>query len=257
MHKNIPLRLVSYHFLFQGQGSEVRKFGSPVLRFTTNVLRLISYCFWLLAFSSCNSPETNTVTDIDGNVYHTVTIGPQVWMAENLKVTRYRNGDLIPNIMDTAQWSYLPVGAYCNYNNAPQNSGIYGHLYNWFAVTDSRDIAPKGWHIPTFTEIKALVTYLGGDTIAAGKLKQQGTEYWLSPNTGATNLSGFTALPGGYRFNRGGTFHSMGSNGYWWTTTQSIELYAWSKRIYWYFTHADYNHDLKTLGFSIRCIKDE
>lgn len=220
---------------------------------------LISILFgglFIIFTTGCNNNDPKIVRDIDGNVYHTVKLGSQVWMVENLNVTRYRNGDLIPNITDTIQWSHLPLGAYCNYNNNPQNAVTYGRLYNWFAVTDSRNIAPKGWHVPTFQEIETLVAFLGGDTTTAAKIKESGTKHWLYPNTGATNESGFTALPGGYRFNRGGSFHTLGSNGYWWTTTQSIEVYAWSKRIYWYFAHADYNHDLKTFGFSIRCVKD-
>jgi uncharacterized protein (TIGR02145 family) len=217
---------------------------------------LIPIVVGLLSFNSCTRNQSETVTDIDGNVYHTVKLGSQVWMLENLKTTRYQNGDLIPNITDTMQWSYLPTGNFCNYNNDQKNGNTYGHLYNWFAVTDSRNIAPKGWHVPNYKEIEILVAYLGGDTLAAGKMKESGTDHWLAPNTGATNESGLAVLPGGYRFNRGGTFHTIGSNGYWWTTTQSIEFYSWSKRIYWYFAHADYNHDLKTFGFSIRCVKD-
>jgi uncharacterized protein (TIGR02145 family) len=210
--------------------------------------------FMLITGCMHNNPET--VTDIDGNIYHTVKLGSQVWMIENLKTTRYQNGDLIPNIIDTSQWSYIPLGALCNYNNDPKNVSTYGHLYNWFAVTDSRNIAPKGWHVPAYKEIETLVAFLGGDTIVSGKMKESGTTHWLAPNTDATNESGLTVLPGGYRFNRGGTFHTIGCNSYWWTTTQSIEFYSWSKRIYWYFAHADYNHDLKTFGFSIRCVKD-
>jgi uncharacterized protein (TIGR02145 family) len=219
------------------------------------ILFLLGSLFLILSVT-CITNKPEIVTDIDGNVYHTLEIGTQVWMVENLKVTRYQNGDLIPNITDTNQWSYLPIGTYCNYNNDPKIGSTYGRLYNWFAVTDSRKLAPKGWHIPTFQEIETLVAFMGGDTITAGKIKEAGTGHWKYPNKGASNETGFTALPGGYRFYRGGSFHTLGSNGYWWTTTQSIELYAWSNRIYWYFAHVDYNHDLKTFGFSIRCIKD-
>jgi uncharacterized protein (TIGR02145 family) len=211
----------------------------------------------LVIFTSrCRNEGTNTVTDIDGNVYHTVIIGTQVWMVENLKVTKYRNGDLIPNVTDTTQWCDLPTGSYCNYNNNAKNAAIYGRLYNWYAITDNRNIAPKGWHVPSLGELETLVAYLGGDTIAAGKLKESGTIHWLSPNTGASGESGFVALPGGYRHYEDGTFHTMGSNGYWWTTTQSVEMYAWSNRAYWYFANAINVHDFKTLGFSVRCLKD-
>jgi len=219
-------------------------------------LLLLTGSLFIIFSSACKRCDRETITDIDGNVYHSLNIGTQVWMVENLKVTRYQNGDLLPNVTDTTEWCHLPTGAYCNYNNDIKNAPTYGRLYNWFAVTDSRNIAPKGWHVPTYREIEIMIAFLGGDTLAAGKLKEQGTSHWLYPNTGATNESGFTSLPGGYRYNREGTFHTLGSNGYWWTTTQSIELYTWSKRIFWYFAHADYNHNLKTLGFSVRCVRD-
>jgi uncharacterized protein (TIGR02145 family) len=234
--------------------------GFHVIRPTLNLhySLVLIFIVGLIVFftNSCGRMSPETVTDIDGNIYHTVTIGNQVWMTENLKVTRYRNGDLIPNVSDTSQWRNLPVGIYCNYENNPKNGLIYGRLYNWYAATDVRNIAPKGWHVPGIEEIETLVTYLGGDTIAAGKMKESGTTHWLYPNTGATVKSGFLALPGGYRFNHNGTFHTLGSNGYWWTSTQSYEMYAWSARLYSYFAYTTNVHDFKTLGLSIRCVKD-
>ncbi len=209
-----------------------------------------------LCINGCKSKNPATITDVDGNIYHTVTIGTQVWMAENLKVTKYRNGDIIPNVKDTVQWCYLPTGTYCNYENNPQNTTVYGLLYNWYAITDSRGIAPKGWHIPTFEELETLVSYLGGDTIAAGKLKEAGTGHWLYPNVGSKGKYNFLALPGGYRHYMDGTFHARGSNGYWWTTTQSFEMYSWSERLYEYFANARNVYDFKALGLSVRCVKD-
>jgi uncharacterized protein (TIGR02145 family) len=205
---------------------------------------------------NCKKENAGTITDIDGNVYHIVTIGRQVWMAENLRVTRYRNGDLIPNVSDTAQWCYLPIGTHCNYDNTTKNGNIYGCLYNWYAVTDVRNIAPKGWHVPNFEEMETLVAYLGGDTIAAGKMKEAGMNHWLNPNTRGPGNSGFLALPGGYRHYNDATFHTMNSNGYWWTTTRSFEMYAWSKRFYSYFANPINVNEFKTLGLSVRCVKD-
>ena len=139
-----------------------------------------------------------TVVDIDGNVYNTVTIGTQVWMVENLKTTKYRNGDAIPNVTGNASWVALSTGAYCWYNNdAATYKATYGALYNWYAVGDSRNIAPSGWHVATDSEWTTLSTFLGGESIAGDKLKEIGTSHWLSPNTGATNSNGFTAFPGG------------------------------------------------------------
>ena len=139
-----------------------------------------------------------TVTNIDGNVYKTVKIGKQWWMAENLKTTRYRNGEEIINITDPIQWGALVIGAYCWYNNDISNKGPYGALYNWNAVMDDRNLAPVGWHIPTDEEWTTLSTTLGGESVAGGKLKEAGFSHWNAPNTGATNESGFTVLPNGY-----------------------------------------------------------
>ncbi len=197
----------------------------------------------------------NTVTDYDGNVYHYVTIGTQVWMVENLKVTHYRNGDSIPNVPDDTQWSALTTGAYSDYENTASNSSVYGRLYNWFVVSDSRNICPAGWHIPSVTEFNTLISYLGGTSAAGGKLKETGTAHWLSPNTAATNETGFTALPGGTR-NNSGSFSNAYNHGYWWTGTEMDPTNAWSYNIN--YNHPDiYNtYDLKPTGFSIRCIKD-
>jgi len=138
-----------------------------------------------------------TITDIDGNVYHSVTIGTQTWMVENLRTSKYRNGDSIINVTNNTSWSTLTSGAYCDYDNTPNNSIIYGKLYNWYAINDSRSIAPMGWHVPTDVEWTTLITYLGGESIAGGKLKETGIIHWETPNGDATNTSIFTGLPGG------------------------------------------------------------
>jgi uncharacterized protein (TIGR02145 family) len=198
-----------------------------------------------------------TVTDIDGNVYKTVRIGNQWWMAENLKVRHYRNGDSIPDITDGDEWPDLSSGGLCSYDNDPNNALIYGHLYNWYAVNDSRNIAPLGWHVPYESELQRLVDYLGGDSVAGGKLKEAGLAHWLSPNAGATNSSGFTALPGGYRFG-GGTFEYLGARGIFWSYMEPFSYFALPLRV-------DYNSikvtrievtSVPNEGYSIRCLKN-
>lgn len=140
----------------------------------------------------------STVTDIDGNVYKTVMIGDQIWMVENLQVTHYNNGDSIPKVTDSIAWVDLDTGAWCDYNNSIEVGAICGHLYNCQAVDDHRGISPEGWHVPTDEDWQILIEFLGGYFVAGGKLKEGGLEHWISPNTGATNESGFNTLPGGY-----------------------------------------------------------
>ena len=160
-----------------------------------------------------NTSNSETVTDIDGNTYKTVKIGNQIWMAENLKVTHYRNGDIIPNVTNNFEWAYLSTGAWCVHDNDGSYANTYGYLYNWYAVNDIRNIAPEGWHVPTDEEWKELEMYLGMSQTEAddtgyrgtnegGKLKEAGTTHWETPNTGATNETGFSALPGGCRSNQ-------------------------------------------------------
>lgn len=213
----------------------------------------------VLNLASCKDDDAKpeTVTDIDGNVYGTVTIGTQVWMAENLKVTKYRNGDPISSVTGEAQWSSLKTGAYCSYNNDANNLKTYGQLYNWYAVADSRNLAPAGWHIPTDEEWTTLVDFLGGDGEAGIKLKESGTIHWNSPNFGVTNDSKFTALPGGYRGNNG-TFTGLGSNGNWWSFTEfvSVSTAAWWRRMSYSFGGVGRDVAFKESGYSVRCIKD-
>ena len=225
-------------------------------RFTAIITVVISSVM-AINLGSCKDDEAKpeTVTDLDGNVYGTVTIGTQVWMAENLKVTRYRNGDPISNVTDAVQWSNLVTGAYCSYNNDATNTKTYGHLYNWHAVMDSRNLAPAGWHIPTDTEWTTLVDYLGGDGEAGTKLKESGTTHWNSPNFGVTNETKFTALPGGYRgFN--GTFTGLGAYGNWWTTTEFVSNAAWWRVMSYSYGGVGKDVAYKVSGYSIRCVKD-
>jgi uncharacterized protein (TIGR02145 family) len=196
-----------------------------------------------------------TVTDIDGNVYHTVTIGTQVWMVENLKTTKYNDGAAIPLVMDIVTWAALTTPGYCwNNNDAATYKDTYGVLYNWYTVNTGK-LAPAGWHVPTDSEWSVLATYLGGDSVAGSKLKEVGTTHWISPNTGATNETGFTALPGGYR-NLFGAFFSIGGSGYWWSATVRDATYSWGRGIYYnganVFRFDYYNRS----GFSVRCVRD-
>lgn len=215
--------------------------------------------FWtLLLFISAGSCKNNipgNVTDIDGNTYHTVIVGKQVWMVENLKVTRYRNGDSIPKVTIKAKWVIQKEGAYCNYNNNDRNTNVYGRLYNWFAINDSRSIAPEGWHVPTDEEFNILINYLGGDSIAGNKMKETGTAHWLTPNTGANNKSGFSALPGGYRNGVEGNFYLLRNNCMLWSATEN-DTTAWIRITSNKDAGAFRNYADKPSGFSVRCIKD-
>lgn len=217
------------------------------------------YFLIILTFSfyfSCSDAPTSS--NDDGNEYQTVAIGAQVWMSENLKVTHYRNGDAIPNVTDGGTWWGLSTGAYCNYNNDKNKVATYGRLYNWYAVNDSRNIAPVGWHVATNADWQTLVDFLGGNSVAGGKMKENGTTHWASPNIGATNESGFSALPGGfYAYNGDAMFTNFGLTGNWWSSTEFNSTYAWCHFLdYHYsdiFVDSYFN---KRDGLSVRCVKD-
>jgi uncharacterized protein (TIGR02145 family) len=203
-----------------------------------------------------------SLTDQDGNVYKTITIGSQTWMAENLRTTKYRNGEVIPEVTDGIKWSNLSTGAYCNYQNTKNIDTIatFGRLYNWFAVIDDRKIAPSGWHVPTYDEWIILETYLG-DSVAGNKLKETGTIHWQFPNYYADNETGFTALPGGYRwiiYTVGSGFFHIGIEGGWWTVTERDNNLDNAFHV-----TMGYNYSIlggcncpKHEGYSIRCVKD-
>ena len=224
------------------------------------VSAILSVIFWNCKKESATNDPTNpstTITDIDGNVYHTVTIGTQVWMVENLKTTKYRNGDPIPNVTAGASWVALTTGAYCWYNNdVATYKANYGALYNWYAVGDSRNIAPAGWHVPTDAEWTILTDYLGGTFISGGKLKESGILRWATPNTGATNETNFTALPGGRRLNSDGIFYGAGGYSYWWSSSENDASRVWHRILYYYGADTNRGHDLKQNGYSVRCVKN-
>jgi uncharacterized protein (TIGR02145 family) len=196
-----------------------------------------------------------TVTDVDNNTYRTIKIGNQWWMAENLKVRHYRNNDSIPNVTDSTAWDGLTSGAYCNFNNNVANVAIYGRLYNWYAVNDSRVLAPTGWHVARDDEWQTLVNYVGGDSIAGGKLKETGTSHWITPNAGATNEYGFCALPGGFRY-VDFYFYGLGAHGNFWTSTAGGGNTAWYRFAHCTNTEVAHFSAGMTAGFAVRCVRD-
>jgi uncharacterized protein (TIGR02145 family) len=215
--------------------------------------------FNLVFFSSAFCQlETGTVTDVDGNTYKTVKIGNQWWMAENLKVTHYRNGDAIPKVTDNEQWKNLKNGAYCAYGNSKSNAAVYGYLYNWYTVNDSRNIAPEGWHVPTDEEWRALVDCLGRESVAGGQLKETGTTHWQMPNTDATNESGFSTLPGGFHGSYGaGNFHDIGENAFFWSATEYDTDNAWLRYLSYNNSGVTRDSHFKRHGFSVRLVRDK
>jgi uncharacterized protein (TIGR02145 family) len=197
-----------------------------------------------------------TVTDYDGNVYATVAIGSQIWMAENLRVTHYRNGTEIPHEDGAGSWANLATGAWCSYNNDDLNLiSTYGRLYNEYAVADTHNIAPTGWHVPSDAEWQELIDSLGGDATAGGKLKEAGPSHWNDPNTGATNESGFLALPGGYR-NAAGSFAGIGDNAYFWSSTAHTASLVWYRYLSNTSAAITRPNTYRANGFSVRCVKD-
>jgi uncharacterized protein (TIGR02145 family) len=227
------------------------------------IFSLMIMGFALIYFNSCKKDSSSssssvsgpTVTDADGNVYPTVVIGTQTWMAANLKTTKYNDGTSIPLVTDGTVWSTDTTPAYCWYNDQEATyKNPYGGLYNWYAVNTGK-LAPAGWHVPSDAEWATLVTYLGDSTLVGGKLKEAGTAHWWSPNTGATNSTGFTALPSGSCYSNG-FFYLNGKYGWLWSSTASSSLNAWHE-------YMDYNSaaiyrvsGAKNLGFSVRCIKN-
>ena len=207
------------------------------------------------------------IKDIEGNLYKTITIGTQQWMAENLKVSKYSDGTTIPNITnitDDTEWYKNATGAWAYYNNDAANNAKYGKLYNWYAVSKTsngnKNVCPTGWHVPTDTEWTVLTDYLGGESVAGGKLKEVGTTNWNSPNTSSTNTSLFTGLPGGYRHNSG-SYNFIGSYGNWWGsmecgTEEGSTDYAWGRNLYYNGGDADSDDGSKRDGFSVRCLRD-
>jgi uncharacterized protein (TIGR02145 family) len=211
----------------------------------------------MLIFTICCEKGDNndsTVIDADGNVYHTIKIGTQVWMVENLKTTKYNDGTSIPLVKDSATWSNLETPGYCWLKNDSQTyKNPYGALYNRHAVNTGM-LCPEGWHVPTVEEWTTLAMYLGGESLAGGKLKEIGTEHWVEPNTGATNETGFAAVPAGQRNDEG----SMGDVGYhtgFWSSTKASQHTNNIRELYYGETSLVSSWG-ENVGLSVRCIKD-
>jgi len=194
--------------------------------------------------------EAATAGQVPGK---TVTIGAKHWTAENLSTDRYRNGDQIPQVMDPVEWGSLKTGAWCYYENRDENGVTYGKLYNWYAVSDPRGLAPEGWHVASDIEWQELVETLGGEKAAGTKLKSK--VLWKLPLVGADNSSGFTAIPSGYRSSNG-SFALLGTNSSFWTSTENNGYSAWYRDMYNTFSAVYRINSTKTQGFAVRCVKD-
>src|ERR1035437_9296268 len=226
----------------------IKNIIKPISIFWVSILPFL----FILLFTSWK-PKTNSPTPPVS--IPSVTICSQIWMLNNLEVTTYRNGDPIPQVTDPAAWGLLSTGAWC-YNNNTANGPVYGKLYNWYAVNDPRGLAPAGWHVPSDAEWTTLSTCLGGDLIAGGPMKEIGTTHWTPPNTGATNTSGFTGLPGGLRTNDG-TFYGVGNFGFWWSSTENSNTSnAWTRFLACFNGPIARSNPPKQGGFSVRCLRD-
>ncbi len=213
--------------------------------------------------TSSTAKYGNGVTDLDGYKYKTIIIGNQEWMGENLKVSKYEDGTVIPNVTDNTQWSKLTSGAWCYNNNNITNNLKFGKLYNWYAVSPTtngnKNVCPTGWHVPTDNEWSIMTDFLGGEAKAGGKLRDAGESSWNSSSTSNTNPYLFSALPGGAR-EPDGNFISIGNYGSWWSNTDNTQLYfnitSWTRSMEGSGDDILRLYSVKGTGLSIRCIKD-
>jgi len=245
------------------------------MRIKSVIYSLVIVIVFVIYATSCkkgndtNNPVPDvTVKDIDGNVYHTVIIGTQTWMVENLKVTKLNDGTTIPNVPDKTAWDKSVNIGYCWYNNDISNKILYGGLYNWYSLNTGK-LCPSGWHVPSVTEFTTLINYLGGSSVAGGKLKEKGYAHWAKANdvngpdpaigiSNATNESGFTSLPGGYRYVGIDEFADLGFYTDYWTSNEADE-YSTIPILELGYNGDDvsfYSHAWKAEGHSVRCIKD-
>jgi len=222
------------------------------LRTSVNIVLTLSL---IAIIHSCKKDDNNPIKDGDGNVYTYVKIGTQVWLGENLKTTRYNDNSSLPLVTDPNSWIGLTSPGYCWYNNdATANKKTYGAFYNWYAVNTSK-LCPRGWHVPSAADWDILINYLGGESVAGGKMKEEGLTHWLNPNAGATNETGLTALPAGNRDHLG-QFTSLGSVASWWSPSDydPNSIYVYTATYYNSYITSDLN--FKYMGLSVRCIKD-
>lgn len=212
--------------------------------------------FFLFFFSLFSCRNVETIQDIDDNMYHAAKIGNQTWMVENLRVTRFNNGDSIQNLKRNSDWKRTGQAAYSVYNNDNVFVKDYGFLYNYECLKDVRRIAPKGWRIPTEEDLRELESFINSNTETGIFLKEKGNLHWLPSNTTGNNATGFNALPGGYR-DEEGLFYMLRANGYYWTTNGSFEFYHWNARMFQAFADIRRDSVFKQYGFAIKCIKEE
>jgi uncharacterized protein (TIGR02145 family) len=205
--------------------------------------------------NNTNNGNNSTITDKDGNIYKTVTIGNQKWMAENLKTTKYNDGTTIPNVTEDEQWSKLSTGAWCNYDNDSRSGVIYGKLYNWYAVNTNK-LCPTGWHVPTKAEWEELTIYLAVDGHINAEGKALKAISGWNNNGNGTDSYGFKGLPGGYRGGRGGSFGSIGNYGYWWSSSEDGADGAWARGLGYGSDGADRGSSSEKDGYSVRCLRD-
>jgi len=246
--------------------------GLMIFNTDSNCLNYFSGTEWMSLCGLSASPPppsfacgTSSITDVDGHTYSTVEIGSQCWMQQNLRTSRYANGDVIPNVSGSTEWSGLSTGAWVHYDNDTQYELPYGKLYNWFAGDDPRNLCPAGWHVPSFQDWDILISFLGGDAIAGAAMKEAGTQHWNAPNQGSTNSSGFTALPAGYRsawgdFENWDSEPTIGEGTFWWSTSEWIGGSPCCGRPVgvhnWYDDVTSNQAHEKQHGYSIRCVKD-
>lgn len=240
----IIFAILAANMLYSQNTMYIHQIGGSVVNYTLSNIDSITF-----------GTSNGTVIDIDGNIYDTVMICGQTWLKQNLKVSRYNNGDSIPNDTNNTVWSNLTTGAYCDYNNIPGYSETYGKLYNYYTVVDSRNLCPIGWHEPSDAELTTLENCLGGISVAGGKLKETGTTHWKTPNTGATNSSDLTALPSSFR-DINGSFGNIGEQSRWWSTTGSSSSYAYYHGLSYNSNSVSRGNLSRNFGFSVRCLKD-
>jgi uncharacterized protein (TIGR02145 family) len=272
-------QLLSVPYALHSASSEIANNGFSNVSSTGDTLYLANGTFLIIpgisaanngggsgiSAHTCGSPNIHnpnltygSMTDQEGNVYKTIVIGTQEWMAENLNTSIYRNGDAIPTNLDNATWQSTTSGAWAYYNNDASYACPYGKLYNWYTCVDARQLCPVGWHVPTDAEWTVLTNYLDGDSVAGGKMKTTGTievatGLWYSPNADATNSSGFSGAPGGVRF---GSYDDIGSIGYWWSSSEDESSFAWYHDLFYLFGDTLRGTMVKRNGCSVRCLRD-
>ena len=239
--------------------------GAGLGSFLSSVTGLISGTYYYLRAYATNNMGTSygnefnfvlPIADADGNLYNTLRIGTQIWMTMNLKTSRYNDSTLIPKVVENADWSTISTPSYCWYQNVNDLSSEYGALYNWYAVSTGK-LCPSGFHVPSEQEWVVLTDFLNGEYWAGGKLKETGTNHWMSPNAGATNDFNFSALPGGFRTGlAAGTFRASGYLGYYWASSEADSIYSRARLMTFDTSELVPGYGLKSNGFSVRCIKD-